>query len=77
MNTLREIQQEKDDMKGCNWRIRRHFKEFPGGSVGEGSSIVTAMAWVATVAWVLSWPQELLHVAGREKKKRERDASKG
>lgn len=38
------------------------FKEFPGGSAGKGPRIVTAVAWVHTLA------QELLHALGRAKK---------
>ena len=45
---------------------RSVFWEFPGGLVGLGSSIITAVAQVSTVAWVQSlarnfhmwtWPQ--------------------
>ena len=30
---------------------KHHSGSFPGGSAGEGSSIVTAMAWVTAVTW--------------------------
>ena len=45
-------------------------REFPGGLVGKGSSIVTAAARVAAVALVGSLAQELLHAAGIAKKKK-------
>ena len=42
--------------------------EFPGGLVDSGSHVVTAMAWVAAVAWVPSLAQELLHAAAKKKR---------
>ena len=38
--------------------------EFPGGLVGQGSSIVTAVAWVAAVAQVQSLALEIPHTMG-------------
>ena len=39
-----------------------NIREFPGGgSVGQGSGIVIAVAQVPAVAWVRSLAQELLH----------------
>jgi len=43
--------------------------EFPCGSVGLGSSIVTAVVWITAVASVLSLAWKLLHTAGMAKKK--------
>ena len=43
--------------------------EFPGGSAGEESSLVTVMAWVAAVAQIRSLALELLHVGGVAKKR--------
>ena len=42
--------------------------EFHGGSAGEESGIVSAVAWVAAVAGVQSLAQELLHAVGVAKK---------
>ena len=39
------------------------MEEFPGGSGGYGSSIVTAVVWVQSLA------RELLHATGRAKRK--------
>ena len=51
--------------------------EFPGGSTGWGSSVVTAVTWVTDVARVQSLAQELSHALGADKIKkcirRERD----
>lgn len=44
--------------------------EFPCGTAGEGSSLVTAMAQAAAVAQVASLAQELLHAKGTAKKKK-------
>ena len=41
--------------------------EFPGGSAGEESGIVTAVAQIAALA------QELLHAMGGKKKKKKRE----
>ena len=37
--------------------------EFPGGPVGEGLGVVTALAPVAAMAWVRPLAWELLHAA--------------
>ena len=42
--------------------------EFPRGTVGYGSSVVTAVALVIAVVWVRSLAQELLHAMGAAKK---------
>ena len=42
--------------------------EFPRGTVGYGSSVVTAVALVIVVVWVRSLAQELLHAMGAAKK---------
>ena len=51
--------------------------EFPGGVAGQGSSIVTAVAWVAAVVQVISQAWELPLVAdaakNEEKRKRKRN----
>ena len=44
--------------------------EFPGGSAGEGSGIVTAVIWIAVVAQLRSLTLELLHAEGVAKKKK-------
>ena len=49
--------------------IKTHYQEFPCDSAGEGSSVVIAVAWATTVAWVLSLAQELPHAMGASKKK--------
>lgn len=41
--------------------------EFPGGSVGYGSGIVTAVALAAAVAHIQSLAQEFLHATGAAK----------
>ena len=41
--------------------IKTYLPEFPGGSAGEGSGTVTAVAWVQSPA------QELPHVMGMTK----------
>ena len=46
-----------------------YHMEFPGGSVGWGSGIVTAVAWVAAVAQVQSLAPERLHAVGVANKK--------
>ena len=50
--------------------------EFPGSLVVKGSSVITAMAWVASMARVLSLTQELLHAVGMargQKKKKKKN----
>ena len=42
--------------------------EFPGGSAGQGSDVVTAVTLVTSVAWVQSLAQEILHAMGAGKK---------
>ena len=44
--------------------------EFPGGSVGEGSGIVTTVALVTAEAWVRSLAWELPHAMKVAKKKK-------
>ena len=46
--------------------------EYSAGSVGQGSSIVTAVAWIQSLAW------ELSHASGADPppKKREREREK-
>ena len=44
--------------------ILKKFLEFPGGSVGHRSGIVTALALVTAVAQVQSLTQELQHAVG-------------
>ena len=33
------------------------FGEFPGGSAGEGSDVVTAVALVPSLGWEILWPK--------------------
>lgn len=47
----------------------KHHKTRLGGSAGYTSSIVTAGVLVATVAWILSLAQNLLHALGTAKNK--------
>ena len=47
---------------------RTLIREFPGGSAGSGSDIVTAVALVTALVWVRSLAQELLHAVGTAKK---------
>ena len=48
--------------------LKKYMVEFSGGSVGKGSGVVTAVAWV-TVSWGFDpGPQELPHAAGVAKK---------
>ena len=51
--------------------ILKSIIAFPYGSVGEGSGIVTAMAWVAAELWVQSLALELLHAVDIAKNKSE------
>ena len=50
--------------------ILKMHMEFPNGSVGSGSGIVTAGPLVTAVGWVRSLPQELPHAPGAAKKKK-------
>ena len=47
-------------------------KKFPGGSVGGGSGIVTAVAQVTAVLRVPPLAQELPHAMGSAKKKKKK-----
>ena len=40
------------------------MSEFSCGAVGQGSGVVTALAWVAAVAQVQSLALEILHAVG-------------
>ena len=44
--------------------------EFSYGTAGKGSGIITAVAWIAAVAWVWSWVQKFAYAVGTAKKKR-------
>lgn len=44
--------------------VKSSYEEFPCGKAGEGFSVITAMAWVATVLRVQSLAWELLHAMG-------------
>ena len=44
--------------------LKTKCKEFPRGTAGKGSSIVTAAVWVQSVAW------EFTHAEGPSKKKK-------
>ena len=55
-----------NDIQGL---IKSCSSEFPGGSVGQGSGTVTAVARVASVAWVQSLARELPHATVTAKKK--------
>ena len=46
--------------------VESGIREFPGGSVGKGSGIITAVAHVRSLA------QELPHVTGTAKKRKEK-----
>ena len=50
--------------------------EFSGGAAGQGSSVVTAVAWATAVAWVQSlsgeFPQDV-GMARKEGRKKERE----
>ena len=48
---------------------KRQNREFPGGSVAQGCSIVTAVALVTAVAWVQSLAQKLHSKAQPKNKK--------
>lgn len=53
--------------------IKKTSEEFPGGFAGSGCSIVTAVAPVAAVLWIWSWPRNLCRLqacAPPQKKKR-------
>ena len=50
------------------WNLKYNTREFSRGSVGCGSSIVTAVAWVTAVAKVQSLARELLHAKGHGQK---------
>ena len=50
--------------------LKTLIKEFSCDPGGEGSSVVTAVAWVPPVAWVGSLAQELPHTMGMAQKKR-------
>ena len=45
-----------------------HIREFPGSSVGYGSSVGTAVVLVPAMTWVYSLAQELLHAADTAEK---------
>ena len=49
---------------------KKKKKEFFCGAASWGSSIVTAVAWVAAVAWVWSLTLELPHTMGAAKKEK-------
>ena len=44
------------------------MKEFPGGSVGYGAEVVTAVPLLAAMVWVKFLNQELPHAMGMAKK---------
>ena len=46
--------------------------EFPGSSVGKGSSVVAAVAWVAATVQVRPLAWEFLHATGVAKKKKKK-----
>ena len=46
-------------LKGCESPLSKMILEFPHGSMGEGSGVVTAVAQVAAVAQVRSLAWEL------------------
>lgn len=50
--------------------ILKMHMEFPNGSVGSGSGIVTAGPLVTAVGWVRSLPQEHPQAPGATKKKK-------
>ena len=51
-------------MKCCFLLFIKRALEFPGGSVGSGSGIVTAAAWVAAAAQVQSLVWKFPHAMG-------------
>ena len=50
--------------------LKTMAQEFPGGSGGEGSGVVTSVALVTAVACVRSLVWELLQAVGTAKKKK-------
>ena len=46
--------------------------EFPGDSVSQGSSVATAVAWVAAMAQIQSLAPELPQAVGAAKKKKKK-----
>ena len=57
------------NIKKTNNTLPPKKKEFPGGSAGLGSSIVTPVALVIATAWVCSLALELLYATGTAKNK--------
>ena len=55
--------------------LQLYFLASPGGSVDEGSRVVTAVAWVSAVAWVPSLAWEFLH-AGRHSQNKKKKSVK-
>ena len=53
-------------------RTKKTDKEFPGGAVSQGSSIVTAVAQVTAEAQVQSLAQKLPHAKSTAKKKKKK-----
>ena len=57
-------------------KVRKQTEEFPCGSVGQGSGVVTAVSWVRSLAW------ELPHAVGaakrgkKKKKRKQREAGR-
>ena len=50
--------------------------EFPGDSVSQGSSVATAVAWVAAMAQIQSLAPELPQAVGAAKKKKKQKRKK-
>ena len=49
--------------------LKEESREFSGDSVGKGSGVVTALAWVSALAWIGSLAWELPHAMDVAKKK--------
>ena len=56
--------------------FKNKSREFPGGSVGQGSSIIAAVALVTAVAQVRPMAWELLYARGIAKTKQTSDENK-
>ena len=66
MATLAIVLLRRDDNDFGSQHV---FEEFPGGSAGLGSAIVTVVARVTAVVWVPSLTWELSHAVGVAKTK--------
>lgn len=51
--------------------LQKFYHEFPWGTAGQGSRVITAAAQAAAMAWVPSLARELPHATVRPKERKE------